>query len=108
MSAPNLQPARGVLAPHPLTQGLPKSVTLFDRWNRIPFRRKVMGTVVLTALLHPVIGDNWGSRANRAIPRLNNGQLIEMIFLLNHLSRPIHDNGFPNGDIELLFGDMEW
>lgn len=108
MSAPNLQPARGVLAPQPLTQGLPKSVTHSDRWNRIPFRRKVMGTVVLTALLHPVIGDNWGSRANRAIPRLNNGQLVEMIFLLNHLSRPIHDNGFPNGDIELLFGDMEW
>ena len=108
MSAPNLQPARGVLAPHPLTQDLPKSVTLFDRWNRIPCRRKVMGTVVLTALLHPVIGDNWGSRANRTIPRLNNGQLIEMIFLLNHLSRPIHDNGFPNGDIELLFGEVEW
>ena len=108
MSAPNLQPARGVLAPQPLTQGLPKSVSHLDRCNRIPFRRKVMGTVVLTVLLHPVIGDNCGSRANRAIPRLNNGQLVEMIFLLNHLSRPIHDNGFPNGDIELLFGDMEW
>ena len=96
-----------VLAPHPLTQGLQIGHT-FRPLEPRPISKKVMGTVVLTALLHPVIGDNWGSRANRAIPRLNNGQLIEMIFLLNHLSRPIHDNGFPNGDIELLFGDMEW
>ena len=60
-------------------------------------------------LLGGVFGlDDAASAKNRTIPRLNSAQAQDWIIGLNHLSTPIHDNGFPNGDIELIFGNMEW
>lgn len=108
MSVSNLQPVYRVLTPKHLTPDLTKSTKISERRNRLSFQRNVAGTVMLTVLLYPVIGDNSDRKANRAIPRYNNGQLHEAIVLLNQLSRPIHGRGFPNGDIELIFGHMEW
>ena len=64
-----------------------------------------LGAIVLVG---SVFVDTAASAKNRTIPRLNSAQAQDWIIGLNHLSRPIHDKGFPNGDIDLIFGDMEW
>lgn len=89
MSAPNLQPARCVLvSQHKALESFGTS-THVERWNQVPFGLKLTLTVVVAVLLHPVIGDNWARKANRLIPRDNNGQLVEKIIFLRHVSRPI-------------------
>ena len=89
MSAPNLQPARRVLVSQHNTLKSVGTAIHVERWNQIPFRLKLSCTVVVAVLLHPVIGDNWARKANRLIPRDNNGQLVEKIIFLRHVSRPI-------------------
>ena len=89
MSAPNLQPARRVLVSQHNALESVGAATHVERWNQIPFRLKLSCTVVVAVLLHPVIGDNWARKANRLIPRDNNGQLVEKIIFLRHVSRPI-------------------
>jgi len=59
-------------------------------------------------LLGGVFIDTESSVNNRMTPRLNSAQAQDWIIGLNHLTRPIHDKGFPNGDIELIFGNTEW
>ena len=87
MSAPNLQPARLVLVSK--ASESVGTATHVEHSNQIPFGIKLSFTVVVAVLLHPVIGDNWARKANRLIPRDNNGQLVEKIIFLRHVSRPI-------------------
>ena len=89
MSAPNLQPARRVLVSEYRASESAGSAIHVERWNQIPLGLKLSFTVVVAMLLHPVIGDNWARKANRLIPRDNNGQLVEKIIFLRHVSRPI-------------------
>ena len=89
MSAPHLQPARRVLVSQHNALESVGTATHVERWNLIPFRLKLSCTVVAAVLLHPVIGDNWARKANRLIPRDNDGQLVEKIIFLRHVSRPI-------------------
>ena len=40
-----------------------------DAWERIGFRSQVLGTVILSVMLYPIIGDTAARKTNRMIMR---------------------------------------
>ena len=60
-----------------------------DAWERIGFRSQVLGTVILSVMLYPIIGDTAARKTNRMIVRAPPSKQMENHILIRQLSRPI-------------------
>ena len=71
-----------------------------DAWERIGFRSQVLGTVILSAMLYPIIGDTAARKTNRMIMRAPPSKQMENHILIRQLSRPIIAREFEISDVD--------